>query len=136
MGGTVNLASRLEGANKVYGSRCLISESTASAVSDAIELREIDRVIVVGQTQAQTVFEIIGTKDALSSEQIRLREHYAEGLAAYRARQWDSALGAFTAALEAMPGDGPALALIARIEALQQNPPPGDWDGAWRLERK
>jgi adenylate cyclase len=136
MGGTVNLASRLEGANKVYGSRCLISESTASAVSDAIELREIDRVIVVGQTQAQTVFEIIGTKDALSSEQIRLREHYAEGLAAYRARQWDSALGAFTAALEAMPGDGPALALIARIEALQQNPPPDDWDGAWRLERK
>jgi adenylate cyclase len=65
-----------------------------------------------------------------------MRELYAEGLAAYRARQWDQALAAFTAALEAVPGDGPSLAMIARIEALKLAPPPDDWDGAWRLERK
>ncbi|WP_407159749.1 adenylate/guanylate cyclase domain-containing protein [Bradyrhizobium sp. STM 3557] len=136
MGGTVNLASRLESANKVYGSRCLISEASASAAAAVIDVREIDRVIVVGQTQAQTVFEIMAAKGALSPAQLRLRELYAEGLAAYRARQWDAALAAFTAALQAMPGDGPSLALIARIEGLKQAPPADDWDGAWRLERK
>jgi class 3 adenylate cyclase len=136
MGGTVNLASRLEGANKLYGSRCLISETTAAAAAAAIEVREIDRVVVIGQTQAETVFEIMGAKGALSAERLALRERYAEGLAAYRARQWDQALAAFTAALRALPGDGPSLALIARIESLTQAPPPDDWDGAWRLERK
>jgi class 3 adenylate cyclase len=136
MGATVNLASRLEGTNKVYGSRCLISEATASACINSVEVREIDRVIVVGQTQAETVFEIMAAKSALSPEQLRLRERYADGLAAYRARQWNVALTAFTAALEAVPGDGPSLALIARIESLKQAPPSDDWDGAWRLERK
>jgi class 3 adenylate cyclase len=136
MGGTVNLASRLESANKVYGSRCLISEATASAAAAVVDVREIDRVIVVGQTQAQTVFEIMAAKGALSPAQLDLRKRYAEGLAAYRARQWDAALAAFTAALQAVPGDGPSLALIARIEGLKQAPPADDWDGAWRLERK
>jgi class 3 adenylate cyclase len=136
MGATVNLASRLEGANKLYGSRCLISEATAAACVNSVDVREIDCVIVLGQTQPQTMFEIMGAKGALSAEQLGLRELYANGLAAYRARQWDAALEAFAAALEAMPGDGPSLALISRVEELKQAPPPDDWDGAWRLESK
>jgi len=136
MGATVNLASRLEGANKLYGSRCLISEATAAACVNSVDVREIDCVIVLGQTQPQTMFEIMGAKGALSAEHLRLRELYAKGLAAYRARQWDAALEAFAAALEAMPGDGPSLALISRVEELKQAPPPDDWDGAWRLETK
>jgi adenylate cyclase len=136
MGDTVNLASRLEGANTFYGSRCLISKATAMASVNSVEVREIDRLIAVGQTQAETVFEIMAAKGALSPEQNRMREHYAEGLAAYRARQWDQASPAFTAALEAVPHDGPSLALIARIEAFKLAAPPDDWDGAWRLERK
>lgn len=136
MGDTVNLASRLEGANTLYGSRCLISKATALACVNAVEVREIDRLIVVGQTQAETVFEVMAAKGALSPEQDSMRELYAEGLAAYRARQWDQAVTGFTAALEAVPGDGPSLAMIARIEALRLAPPPDDWDGTWRLERK
>ncbi|WP_316189961.1 adenylate/guanylate cyclase domain-containing protein [Bradyrhizobium sp. SZCCHNR3142] len=136
MGATVNLASRLEGANKLYGSRCLISEAAAEAGEAVIEVREIDRIVVLGQTQPQTVFEIMGAKGGLTPEQELLRDHYDEGLAAYRAQRWDEALAAFTAALEVAPGDGPSLALVARIEGLKQNPPGSDWDGAWRLERK
>lgn len=136
MGATVNLASRLEGANKLYGSRCLISEATAEAGEAVIEVREIDRIVVLGQTQPQTVFEIMGAKGGLMPEQELLRDRYDEGLAAYRAQRWDEALAAFTAALEVVPGDGPSLALVARIEGLKQNPPAADWDGAWRLERK
>jgi adenylate cyclase len=136
MGDTVNLASRLEGANKVYGCRCLISEGTAKMCTAELELREIDRLVVVGQSQPQTVFEIMGRKGELASARIALRTHYAEGLAAYRARRWDEAHSAFAAALEAAPGDGPSTAFIARLGEFAQNPPPADWDGAWHLDSK
>jgi len=136
LGDTVNLASRLEGVNKVYGSRTLISEATAAACASAIELREIDRLVVVGQTQPQTVFEIMARKDELTPAQALLRQHYAEGLAAYRERRWDDAEQAFAAALAAAPGDGPSTALKARVAGLRQDPPAADWDGAWHLEHK
>ncbi|MGJ4942751.1 adenylate/guanylate cyclase domain-containing protein [Bradyrhizobium sp. HKCCYLS1011] len=136
MGATVNLASRLEGANKLYGSRCLISQATAEAGAAVIEVREIDSIVVLGQTQAQTVFEIMGAKGRLTPEQELLRDRYGEGLAAYRAQRWDEARAGFAAALEVSPGDGPSLALVARIEGMKQNPPAADWDGAWKLERK
>ncbi|MES5483673.1 adenylate/guanylate cyclase domain-containing protein [Bradyrhizobium sp. INPA03-11B] len=136
LGDTVNLASRLEGANKFYGSRTLISEATAAACATTIELREIDRLVVVGQTQPVAVFEIIGKKDELSPAQTELRQHYADGLAAYRERRWDDAELAFAAALAAAPNDGPSAALKARVMSLRRNPPAADWDGAWHLESK
>ena len=136
MGDTVNLASRLEGANKAYGCRCLISEATQKIGGADIETREIDRLVVVGQTQPQTVFEIMGSKGALTPQQTQLREKYAEGLAAYRAQRWADARKAFDAALQAVPADGPSLTLIARIESFAQNPPAPDWNGAWQLEHK
>ena len=67
MGDAVNLASRLEGANKIYGSHCLVSAPTIAAASDAIEFREIDRLVVVGQNHAEAVFEIMGRKDELDA---------------------------------------------------------------------
>ncbi|MCP1915003.1 adenylate/guanylate cyclase domain-containing protein [Bradyrhizobium sp. USDA 3458] len=136
LGDTVNLASRLEGANKFYGSRSLISEATAAACAATIELREIDRLVVMGQTQPVAVFEILGKKDELTPAQTELRQRYADGLAAYRERRWDAAEQAFTAALAAAPGDGPSIAMKARVAAFRQDPPAADWDGAWHLERK
>jgi len=136
MGDTVNLASRLEGANREYGSRSLISESTVAAAGAEIEVREIDRLVVAGQTQSTAVFEIMGRQGELAPKQLLLRTRYSEGLAAYRARQWDEARRAFGAALEAVPGDGPSSALVGRVDFLQANPPPTDWDGSWRLDHK
>jgi adenylate cyclase len=135
MGDAVNLASRLESANKVYGSRVLIAQATAAALGAAFELREIDRLSVVGQRTAQTIFEVMARNGELSPQQAQLRARYAEGLAAYRAGQWDAARGAFNAALETSPGDGPSLALLSRIDQLAANPPP-DWDGVWQMEHK
>ncbi|QIG92989.1 adenylate/guanylate cyclase domain-containing protein [Bradyrhizobium sp. 6(2017)] len=136
LGDTVNLASRLEGANKFYGSRSLISEATATACAATIELREIDRLVVMGQSQPVAVFEIIGKKDELTPAQTELRQHYADGLAAYRERRWDDAEQAFTAALAAVPGDGPSIAMKTRVAGFMQNPPAADWDGAWHMEQK
>src|SRR5581483_11304633 len=136
MGDNVNLASRLEGANKVYGSHCLISEATAKACGDAVELREIDRVVAIGLSHAETVYEILGRKGELTPAQTESRGRYAEGLAAYRARRWDDATRAFAAARAANPADGPALALMERIHGFKAHPPADAWDGAWHLERK
>ncbi len=136
MGDTVNFASRLEGANKVYNSRCLISAATAKMCGNEFELREIDSLVPVGQSQPQTVYDVLGRAGELTSAQTQARMHYAEGLSAYRARRWDVAKLAFAAALNALPGDGPSIAMLARIEAFSQNPPAEDWDGAWRLDQK
>jgi len=136
MGDAVNLASRLENANKIYGSHSLASEPAIIAAGDAVEVREIDRLVVAGQTRSEAVFEIMGRKDELNEKQLALRERYAEGLAAYRARRWDDARQAFRAALAAVPGDGPSTVLAQRIENFRANPPAADWDGAWRLDPK
>jgi class 3 adenylate cyclase len=136
MGDTVNLASRLESANKFYGTRCLVSQATIAAAAQAVETREIDLLVVAGQTRPQIVFEIMGRGGELSAEQIALRAHYSEGLAAYRARHWDDARTALKAALAAAPGDGPSMVLLARAESLRDNPPSADWDGSWRLDQK
>ena len=136
MGDTVNLASRLETANKAYGSRCLISEATANMCAADFELREIDRVVVVGQSQPQTVYDVMGRNDALTPQQTLLRERYAAGLAAYRAQRWDEARAAFTDALAVASDDGPSISLLARVADFERNPPPENWDGSWRMESK
>jgi hypothetical protein len=136
MGDTVNLASRLEGANKEYGGRILVSEATIASASGAIEAREIDRLVTVGQTRSQPVYEIMARKGELTVAQAELRDRFAEGLAAYRAQRWDEARRAFEAALKAVPDDGPSLTFIKRIDLFAAAPPGDSWDGAWQLERK
>ena len=136
MGDTVNLAARLEAANKLYGSRSLIAEATVAKTDETIQFREIDRLMVAGQTTPQAVFELLGRKDELTPKQDLLRTRYADALAAYRAQRWDQARAAFHAVLETVPTDGPSLALLSRIDHLQGHPPGADWDGSWRLENK
>ena len=135
LGDVVNLASRLEGANKVYGTRNLVSDKTIAGAGDAVEVREIDRIVVEGHTHSEVIFEILGRKGELTSQQLALRDGYLEALVAYRARRWKDALVALKAALEAMPGDGPSLALVRRIESLKANPLLEDWDGSWHIEK-
>ena len=92
--------------------------------------------MTVGQSLPQAVFEIMGLKGELTPAQRELRARYSEGLAAYRAQRWDEARRCFEAALLAMPGDGPSMTFIQRIEKLAAAPPGEGWDGAWHLERK
>jgi class 3 adenylate cyclase len=135
MGDVVNLASRLEGANKVYGTRNLVSGRTIAAADAAVEVREIDRVVVAGHTHSEVIFEILGLKGELTPQQLSSRDSYLEGLAAYREQRWGDALRALNASLEPMPDDGPSMALLKRVESLQANPPSQGWDGSWRLDK-
>jgi class 3 adenylate cyclase len=136
MGETVNLASRLEGANKLYGTRILALEPTVAAAGAAIESREIDRVALAGQSHSQSIYEIMSYGGGLTRKQTELRARYAEGLAAYRERLWEQARKGFAAALSADPNDGPSLTMLKRIDQFVAAPPAADWDGAWRLEQK
>ncbi|HEY0235767.1 MAG TPA: adenylate/guanylate cyclase domain-containing protein [Afipia sp.] len=135
MGDTVNLASRLEGLNKLYNTHLLVSGATISAAGD-VEAREIDRVMVSGQTTPQSIFEIMAHKGGLSSAQLSLRDTYAEGLAAYRKRNWDAAARKFSAALDASPTDGPSATLLERVKRFAVEPPADDWNGIWQIDEK
>ena len=135
MGDVVNLASRLEGANKLYGTRNLVSDRTIAAAGAAFEVREIDRVVVAGHTHSEIIFEMLGRQGELTPQQLSLRDRYLEGLAAYREQRWDDALRALNSSLEAMPGDGPSMALLNRVESLKTNPPSQDWNGSWHIEK-
>jgi hypothetical protein len=136
LGDTVNLASRLEGVNKVYGSHVLVSEATHDISGGDVESRELDRVVVLGQSKAHPIFEIMGPMGKLPGAQTELRTHYAKGLAAYRSQRWDQARRAFADALKASPGDGPSMTLSKRISHFETTPPKADWDGEWHLDAK
>jgi adenylate cyclase len=78
----------------------------------------------------------LGRRGELTPERQTMIEHFAEGLAAYRRRAWDEGRTAFTAALAAVPGDGPSKVFLARLTQLEAEPPPADWDGVWALSEK
>lgn len=130
MGDGVNLASRLEGLNKVYGTTILVSQAIRDAAGDGFLFREIDRVAVKGRSQAVAIFELMGAAgDADVLERRPLIARYAAALRAARSRQFQTAL-----ALLAGPGyggDGPSDVLASRCRAWLAAPPPADWDGSW-----
>jgi class 3 adenylate cyclase len=136
IGDAVNLASRLEGANKTYGTRALVNETTNHFAADLIETREIDQVVVVGKTEAQRVFELLGRKGEVASERLALRDAYEVGLAAYRRKDWHEARAGFEGCLEIMPGDGPSKVFLSRIAQFCATAPSPDWDCVWSLVEK
>lgn len=137
IGDSVNLASRLEGENKAYGSKILFSEFTHARLADPQLVREIDLIRVKGKDFPVGVYESLGYRAAEIDRGLgAMLEHYDTGFAAYRAMQWGDAEQAFLAALKAMPGDGPSAMYVERCRAFAANPPAADWDGVWTLTSK
>jgi len=136
MGDTVNLASRLEGANKEYGSGILISEDTWNMARDAVEVRELDNIRVVGKSEPVRVFELLGRKGQLDAAMQELQGRFAQGLQHYRQREWDRAEAAFEACLKLRPDDAPSKALLSRLRHFRDHPADHDADGVWNLTKK
>lgn len=133
MSDTVNVASRLEGANKYYGTAIMASETTMGQTGDTFAWRELDAIRVLGRGEAIKVFEPLAKRDAESAQQAKVAAAYAEGLACWRARDFAKAADAFGRTAEA----DPASALFAnRAMALIANPPPPDWTPVNTLEGK
>jgi adenylate cyclase len=133
IGDTVNVASRLEAANKIYGTTILVSERTAPAVARQFALREIDSVLLLGKRKPLKIYEVLldrgeGAKAA--------RGFYAKGLAAYRNGAWASAEALFRSALEAHPTDAPSTTMLGRCQKFKLHAPSGQWAGVWAMESK
>ena len=133
MSDTVNVASRLEGANKYYGTAIMASETTMAQAGDSFAWRELDAIRVLGRGEAIKAFEPLAEKGAESEEQTKLATAYAEGLAYWRTREFAKAADAFerTATI-----DPPSSLFAKRARALNASPPPPDWTPVNTLEGK
>jgi adenylate cyclase len=136
IGDAVNLASRLESLNKVYGTHIIISEFTASRLDDRFLLRELDRVQVKGQDRAVAIYELMSLKDMADGCQHEMIRHFKAGLAAFRNRWWNESVAHFERVLQKAPEDGPAKLFLDRIEKLKKMPADPLWDGVMRFESK
>lgn len=133
MSDTVNVASRLEGANKYYGTAIMASETTMAQTGDTFAWRELDAIRVLGRGEAIKVFEPLANKGAESAEQTKVATAYAEGLACWRAREFAKAAEAF----DGVAKIDPASAQFAkRAKALAANPPSPEWAPVNTLEGK
>jgi adenylate cyclase len=137
MGDSVTLASRLEGANKYYGTKILVSESTLRAIKTPTPAREIDLMKVKGKDRPVAVYEALGYHDAETfpglDEALR---HFDEGLAAYRAADWSGAVQRFERVLRLQPDDAVSEMYVKRCLHYRDHPPPKNWDGVWVLTEK
>jgi len=136
IGDAVNLASRLEGANRFYGTQLLVSGDTAAAAGAGFVFREIDRVRVAGRTAPVALFEPLGASGEVGRERLALREGYEAALAAWRAGDPAAAAERLAALAASHPGDGPGAALLARIHAAAESAPAPGWDGVHELPTK
>jgi adenylate cyclase len=136
VGDTVNLAARLERANRVYGTRILVGESTAHAIGSEFEIREIDTIAVKGKTETTRIFEVMSMAGQLSEESVHLRERYDQARRMYLDQDWDRADTTFRECLQIRSNDGPSCVLLERIQFLRRNPPGKDWNGVWHLREK
>nr|GAJ30883.1 adenylate cyclase 1 [Bradyrhizobium sp. DOA9] len=133
MSDTVNVASRLEGANKYYGTAIMASETTMAQTGDSFAWRELDAIRVQGRGEPIRVFEPLAETGAESAEQAKVAAAYAEGLACWRAREFAKAAEAFGG----VANIDPASARFAkRATVLTENPPPPDWTPVNTLEGK
>lgn len=137
IGDAVNLASRLEGANKQYGTDIMISEFTKELLPESYVLRELDLIRVKGKTQPVRVFEVVAkNRSDLSNEQLNLLDQYNQGLKLYRQKKWDAAILAFDRALLINPQDGPSKTYVKRCVHFKDNPVPADWDCVFEMKTK
>jgi adenylate cyclase len=136
LGDTVNLSSRLEGANKAYGSYILISEATRAGAGAAVETRELDFVMVKGKHQPIRVYELLGLAGETDGRLLKKARAFEAGLTLFRAKKFDEAEAAFAAVPAEFGPDHASDEYVARCRHYRAEPPPSDWDGSYALTEK
>ncbi|MBI4861372.1 MAG: adenylate/guanylate cyclase domain-containing protein, partial [Candidatus Riflebacteria bacterium] len=137
IGDTVNLAARLEGANKVYHTFLMVAAPTFEAARAAIEARELDRLRVKGKSEPVTVYEPLGPRGTLAPARHELVRRFHEALTLYRERRFDESLAAFELLAGLDPADGPTRTYLERCRSsrFRASVGPG-WDGVYEMTEK
>ncbi|MEO8168042.1 MAG: adenylate/guanylate cyclase domain-containing protein, partial [bacterium] len=137
IGDNVNVASRLEGANKEYNTGIIVSQVTYDLVKEKILGRELDLITVKGRTDPLRIYELIQLKEKnVESALKQFLDLYAEGLRLFRLKNWKEAEAAFRSALLQRGGDYPTGLYLERIKYFTAHPPPENWDGVFDLPTK
>jgi adenylate cyclase len=166
LGDGVNLASRLEGANKLYGTRILLAQSTADLVKDQFILRRVDVLKVKGKTQPMAVYDLLADRADLAASaalaghppgNVAPEEHHPRGgtrlgapgesletlvreydkaFSAYQSQKWDEAERLLLEILNRFVEDAPSKELLRRVASLRAHPPVKDWDGVYEAKDK
>ena len=137
IGDGVNLASRLESLCKQYHASILVSENTVKRLKGTYRIREVDRVQVKGKTHSVGIFEILDyhTEETYPGL-MEVVNHFRDGLALYRRREWNRAVARFEEALCLNPEDKLCRLYIDRCSLFREEPPDDDWDGGWIMKTK
>ncbi|MDH5681118.1 MAG: CHASE2 domain-containing protein [Spirochaetota bacterium] len=136
MGDTVNLAARLEGANKFYGTYSMISEMTYEMAKDHIDARVLDKIQVVGKKEAVTVYELMDKKNQVKGAVADGVTQYLKAMELYKQQNFVDAIKEFEKVFAMIPDDMPSKTYIERCHELKDNPPGPDWDGRHVLTGK
>lgn len=136
MGNAVNLAARLEGVNKRYGTWLLMSEAVYNAGGNQFAARRLDRVRVVGINTPVRLYELVEENDRISETKQKVLDLFDQGLSLSEERDWKGASELFQQVLDLDPEDGPALHYLERCRRYAEEPPKEDWDGVFNLTEK
>ncbi len=136
MGNAVNLAARLEGVNKQYGSWILMSDETCKAAGDSFLSRRLDKVRVVGINTPVQLWELIGLKSETDNKTTGFLSDFETAHEIYDSRDWKKASAMLGKLLKENPEDGPTKTYLKRSDNFQQMPPEANWDGVFNLSEK
>lgn len=137
MGDSVNLGSRLEGANKFYGTDIMISQFTYDYVKEDFYTRELDLIKVKGKDEPIKVFQLITSKkDKVSDDFLKMLDIYSNGLKHYKVQEWNEAIDSFESCLNIVPDDPPSAEYRSRCIEYKFNSPGPDWDGITVMTEK
>ena len=135
IGDTVNIAARLESANKAYGSKAIITEAVFEKLQGSFICRELDLLTVKGKSEPIRIYEILQQKEGAETKIFEIRDFFQKGLNYYRRQNWDKAEAAFKECVERY-NDMPSVIFLDRIRHFRKNPPPEKWDGVFELKVK
>ena len=131
IGDTVNVSSRLEGINKVYGTDIIVSENTYEQCTNNYEFRLLDRVSLLGRYQGINIYELITFKDDINKSLKKLFRYYEAGLQHYFNGNWSGGIKYFDTVLKYRPNDTPSRLMRERCVLYQKAPPPEEWNGVF-----
>ena len=135
IGNPVNLASRLESLNKVYGTKIIISQNTKELISDVFVVRPLDLVAVKGQEVGNFIYELVGFRNEATRKMVELADEYESALKTYIDSRFEEAAKKFEVITRQFPYDAPTTLLLKRCHHLCEHPP-SNWDGVHRMSFK